>query len=237
MSEQPSGTIYKDILRIAALALFFIAVAVVLGESDVRRFLSDIPAIKGLLDRSWAGTSPLGSALVFTISAGFLISLGVPRLLASLAAGVIYGAVEGLVLSLAASLLGAVILYLLGKAALADVVERRLPGKMEQWRARFRSNAFWWVLYGRLFPFSNSTVMSLLCGSCGVPFASYATGSLLGFIPLAFVFAFFGSGGIQGNILLIAFATAVLALSVASRRIIEALFPGFGKTAGEQGSA
>ena len=136
----------------------------------------------------------------------------------------IYGAVAGTILSLWASLLGSSLLYLFGRAILAGIVERRFTVKLKDWQVRLKSNAFWWVLYGRLFPFSNSTVMSLLCGSCKISFTPYVMGSLIGFTPLAVVFACYGSGGAKGDYLQIAIATGVLILSIGSRRIIEAFF-------------
>lgn len=137
----------------------------------------------------------------------------------------IYGAVAGTILSLWASLLGSSLLYLFGRAILAGIVERRFTVKLKDWQVRLKSNAFWWVLYGRLFLFSNSTVMSLVCGSCKVSSTPYALGSLIGFSPLAIVFACYGSGGAQGDLRKIAVATAVLVLSIGARRILEARVP------------
>ena len=225
MKGKHPENLFRDFLRVSSLTIFFIAAAFVLGDHDVRRYFFDITTIKNALKGTGTVTGSLASATIFILAGSSLIALGVPRLLASTIGGAIYGAAAGVFLSLAASFLGSSILYLLGRAALADVVERRLKGKLDEWRARFRSNAFWWVLYGRLFPFSNSTVMSLLCGSCKVSFTSYALGSFIGFIPLAIVFACFGSGGVKGDFLQITIATAVLILSIGSRRILNAWFP------------
>jgi uncharacterized membrane protein YdjX (TVP38/TMEM64 family) len=61
-----------------------------------------------------------------------------------------------------------------------------------------------------VIPFSNSTVMSLLCGSGKVQITPFMVGSLIGFVPLAAVFATYGSGGMKGNMLQIGFATMLL---------------------------
>ncbi len=115
---------------------------------------------------------------------------------------------------MAGSMIGAATVYWMGRGLLGNLVERRFSGQLGLWRRRFQENAFWWVLYGRLFPFSNATLKSLLCGSCRVPFGPYLVGSFFGFIPLTFVFAAFGSGGIKGDInqVLLGFGLLLLAL-------------------------
>jgi uncharacterized membrane protein YdjX (TVP38/TMEM64 family) len=222
--QKASSDLFGDILRITLLTVFFAAAGLVIQESGIRRHLFDIQAMKSVLGYGGAAGSPLLPMLIFVIAGTFLIATGIPRLLASAAAGVIFGAFAGTLLSLAASLAGSSLVYLGGRFTLGGVVERRLSGTLAKWRARFRENAFWWVLYGRLFPFSNSTVMSLLCGCCNVPFLPYALGSLIGFAPLAVVFAFYGSGGMNSDYLQIALATALLILSALSRRILHSLF-------------
>ena len=222
-------TLYKDLFRIAALTAFFAAAALVFGNEDVRTYLSDVPALQAMLGHPGGAKGAIVSALVFVAGAGGFIALGVPRLLASAVGGAVYGALPGTVLSLAASLLGSSVFYLVGRASLAGVLERRVTGRLEEWQNRFRDNAFWWVLYGRLFPFSNSTVMSLLCGCCRVGYAPYALGSLIGFAPLAIVFSCYGSGGMRGDFLQIGVATGVLILSIVSRRVIEAWIPSQGE--------
>lgn len=224
MKHKVRADILGDILRIVVLTAFFAAAGVLLGQGGIRSYLFDIPALKAVLGAGGSAGEQSVSMLIFIVAGGALITAGIPRLLASTAGGIIYGAFMGTFLSLAASILGSSLLYLGGRFTLGSIMERRLSGRLDEWRARFRENAFWWVLYGRLFPFSNSTVMSLLCGSCTVPFLPYVLGSIIGFAPLAVVFACYGSGGMNGDFVQIAIATVLLALSVLSRRILDSLF-------------
>jgi uncharacterized membrane protein YdjX (TVP38/TMEM64 family) len=117
------------------------------------------------------------------------------------------------------------VVYHFGRFFLRDVVNRRVGGRLEMWRNRFRANGFWWVLYGRLFPFSNSTAKSLLCGSCEVPFLPYLAASFLGFIPHTVIFAVFGSGGAKASWPQIILGLGLMLLVFFSRRMLKAVFP------------
>ena len=88
------------------------------------------------------------------------------------------------------------------------------------WKKRFQEDAFWWVLYGRLLPFTNSTLMNLLCGSCRVPMTKYILGSVIGFFPLTLVFALFGSAGAKGNAMQIGLGVLCLLLSILAQRLL-----------------
>jgi uncharacterized membrane protein YdjX (TVP38/TMEM64 family) len=214
-----------DIGRVVFLVVFFTAMAIYLGRPEIRERLFSIHNLRIVLHGGHGESFRLYPALLFTIIWGGLIAAGVPRLWASAVGGIIYGAFMGAILSLIASLLGAIILYGAGFSFLYGVMERRVGGTLKVWKERFQENAFWWVLYGRLFPFSNSTLMSLLCGSCRVSYRGFMLGSLLGFIPLAVVFATYGSGGVEGNLWQITVATVLLVLSVFSRKLFGKWFP------------
>jgi uncharacterized membrane protein YdjX (TVP38/TMEM64 family) len=225
MSREINKKLLGDITRVVLAVVFFSAMALVLERPDLRKLLFDMDTIRSALKGGGDTSGYVLSGLIFTLAGGGLIALGVPRLWASAVGGIIYGAFLGSILSTLASLFGASALYLAGKSILAAVVERRVGDKARMWRARFQEIAFWWVLYGRLFPFSNSTVMSLLCGSCNVPFIPFMMGSLLGFVPLAVAFATYGSGGVKGNIWQIGFATMLLVLSIFLRSFLKRWFP------------
>lgn len=220
MTTDSQNKLFSDILRVAAVTAFFAGAAFFFDRSGLNQYLFHASAWQSI---AGAYGNVFLSSLIFTAACGLLISLGVPRLLVSAAGGVIYGALIGTIASVAAALIGASLSYFFGRFTLSDIVARRFSGKFNEWRSRFRDNAFWWVLYGRLFPFSNSTVMSLFCGSCNVPFLPYILASFAGFVPLAATFSFYGSGGMQGNYLQIAIATVLLVVSIMARRIIDSL--------------
>ncbi|HVN72473.1 MAG TPA: VTT domain-containing protein [Desulfomonilia bacterium] len=225
MSFKIDREVIADVSRIILLVAFFSAAALVMKRPEVRKLLFDVNTMRAALQGGSQSSGRIYSTIIFTFTAGGLIALGVPRIWSSAAAGVIYGALMGTALSLMASLIGASALYAAGRFVLSSVVERRTGDTLKVWKERFRQNAFWWVLYGRFFPFSNSTAMSLLCGGCRVPFIPYVTGSFIGFVPLAVVFAAYGSGGVKGNMHQIALATVLLVLAVFSRRILRRWFP------------
>jgi uncharacterized membrane protein YdjX (TVP38/TMEM64 family)/Tfp pilus assembly protein PilZ len=220
MSQEIDKNLLRDIIRVVLTVAFFSAMALLLARPEFRKLFFDIDTIQSVLRGSERTSGYVFSGLVFTLAGGGLIALGVPRLWASAVGGIIYGAFIGSILSILAALFGASVVYLAGKFIFAAVVERRVGDKARIWKARFQQNAFWWVIYGRLFPFSNSTVMSLLCGSCSVPFIPFVMGSLVGFVPLAVAFATYGSGDTKGNIWQIGFATLLLVLSIFLRRLL-----------------
>lgn len=178
-----------------AVGLGFLAVALFLRHEMTGDLRVQVEQIRSLLKGSDLPGGEWSSGLLFLLAGGALITLGVPRLWVSGVAGAIYGVVIGVVLALGSSMIGAAMVYAVGRFLLAKVVQRRAQGRLAVWSCRFRENGFWWVLYGRLFPFSNASIKSLLCGSCRVPFRPYLAASFLGFIPLTLVFVAFGSGG------------------------------------------
>jgi len=225
--ESQSGTgrrLLPDIARIVLVTLAFAALAV-LFKSDIIRGYFDIETWRVTLQQGQFVGSRTLAMLVFVIAAGAAISLGVPRIWIAALGGAVYGAVLGSALAILAALIGAGVLYEVGRFFFRDVVNRRVGGRLEVWRDRFRENGFWWVLYGRLFPFSNSTVHSLLCGSCDVGFLPYLLASLLGFIPLTIIFALFGSGGAKASATQIVLGFCLMLLVFLSRNFLRAVFP------------
>jgi uncharacterized membrane protein YdjX (TVP38/TMEM64 family) len=225
MSREPNKGLFADVLRVGLLVAVFTAMAVVFRRQDLGKLLFDIDTIRTELSGGGNFSGRALSGLIFTLAGGGLTVFFLPRLWVSAVGGIIYGAFTGTILSLLATLFGASVLHVAGKYLLAEVVERRMGDKVNTWKVRFQENAFWWVLYGRLFPFSNSTAMSLICGSCKVPFLPFLWGSLLGYVPLTVVFATYGSGGAKGNIWQIGLATLLLVCSITLRSFLKRWFP------------
>jgi uncharacterized membrane protein YdjX (TVP38/TMEM64 family) len=221
---QRKRQLVKDIAKVLAIALLFVAFAVLL-ESEFVRTHFDIDSWRISLQQGQFAGGRINAAILFVLAGSVAISMGVPRILVAVFAGAVYGAVTGSVLALCAALIGASVLHQFGRFALRNLMNRWLSGKFEVWRNRFRQNDFWWVLYGRLFPFANSTVLSLLCGSCEVPFRPYLLASFLGFIPLTVVFALFGSGGAKAHTGQIALGMCLMLLVFLSRKFLRMIFP------------
>jgi uncharacterized membrane protein YdjX (TVP38/TMEM64 family) len=225
MNRRLNRELFADILRVGLLVAVFTAMAVVLRRQDLHKLLFDVDTIRTELSGGGDFSGHVLSGLIFTLAGGGLTVFFLPRLWVSAVGGIIYGAFTGTILSLLATLFGASVLHVAGKYLFAAVVERRMGDKVNLWKVRFQENAFWWVLYGRLFPFSNSTVMSLICGSCKVPFLPFLWGSLLGYVPLTVVFATYGSGGVKGNVWQIGLATLLLVCSMYLRSFLKRWFP------------
>lgn len=214
-----------DLLRFSLIGLPFLGLALVIRQgmaSDTQQWLVEL---RLFLQGSQLDNGLWASSMLFVLIAGAAISIGVPRLWISGAAGAIYGVMLGMTLAILGSMIGAATVYLMGRGLLGSLVERRFAGQLNRWRRRFQQNAFWWVLYARLFPFANATLTSLLCGSCQVPFGRYLSASLIGFIPLTFVFAAFGSGGVKGNINQVILGFGLLLLALVARLLYKKFRP------------
>ncbi len=233
-ADREERSLTRDLVRLLPLCLFFAAMAVLLRNDTVRAYLFDFENVRMMLQGAGTPLNRWVSVGIFVLGGAVLVAVGVPRLWISTIAGAIYGAAWGTGLGLLASLMGSAAVYHAGRKFFGTLVQRRLGERVGLWQLRFQENAFWWVLYGRLVPFANATVTSLLCGSCKVPFRPFLAGSLLGFIPLALVFTVFGSGGIKGNYYQIGLGIFLIAVVVLIRRIFKKLRPTRSEKAGRQ---
>ena len=225
MADQaPSEGWGLDVLKIIAVSAFFVGVALLLQNDALRERFLTIPQLRELLMTGGAAGHTYRQALLFVLTFSLLIGVGLPRLWVSALAGAAFGTLWGSLLALIASVAGAAIVYRFGRTLLSGILQRRIGSRLALWQARFESNAFWWVLYMRLFPLSNATLAGLVCGACRIPFGAYLAGSLLGFIPFTIVFAVFGSGGIQGNFYQIAIGIVLLLVAVGGRKRLASAF-------------
>lgn len=220
-----SERLWKDFFKVVAVSLFFAAIAVLMRNEAVRAHIMNIPIlVKVLSEIGLPGGIGL-RAVLFVVAFSLLIGVGLPRLWVSAIAGALFGTPWGTLLALSATLVGAAIVYWIGQAVLAGMVRHRMGPRLAMWQARFEANAFWWVLYMRMFPLSNATLAGLLCGACRIPLRAYLAGSFLGFIPLTVVFAIFGNGGAQGDLYLVGLGFFFIAITVFGRKLILRAFP------------
>jgi len=220
---KPHNEITTDILKIFLLLALFGGSALIIENYVSKDLLVELFKIRSQFQGEGFKIGRLGSFLAFVGVFSLLIALGVPRLWGSALAGMLYGALLGSILSLLASIIGSTILFVMGNFVLGKTVERRIKGKLLTWRENFIQNTFWWVLYARLFPLSNSTLISLLCGSLKVNFKEYLFASVIGFIPMTVVFSTYGSATIKRNYFQFGLATALFLGSIFLKRIITKL--------------
>ena len=194
-----SSSPIKDLTTIIIFGVILFLLALLFRSDLARDLFENVHRIRSFLKSDAVPGGLAGSGIVFVTGTSVLISLGVPRIWISALGGAVYGAVLGALLSLCSTVIGATALFFAGSTFLGSIVQRRFRSRAGNFVDRLSREAFWWTLYLRLFPFSNSTVQSLLFGSMRVPFSAYISGSILGFIPLTVVFAVFGSGGVKGN--------------------------------------
>jgi uncharacterized membrane protein YdjX (TVP38/TMEM64 family) len=224
IEKSPSGKLGGDILKIIVVSAFFVGIALVLQNNALRARLLEIPLLRELLAAASEPGHIYRQALLFVFTFSLLIGVGLPRLWVSAIAGAAFGTLWGILLALAASAAGAAIVYLFGHTLLTGLLHRRIGPRLTTWQKRFEQNAFWWVLYMRLFPLSNATLAGLVCGACTIPLGAYLSASVLGFIPLTVVFAVFGSGGASGNFYQVALGSILLVAAVGGRIILTRFF-------------
>lgn len=199
--EKQRKHLRKGIVRVALVSSIFIMLAGLFAIPQVREALAIENLVK-FFDPKPDETflQHLQRMMIFVFPAALLMAVGMPRIAVSTVAGIAFGAFEGTILGLAASVFGAWLTYLIGRSLLRSTVRNWTgKGKMKRWIDRFKENAFIWTLYMRLFPISNATVTSLFCGCCKVNQSAYCLANLVGFLPLAIVFSVFGSAARKGS--------------------------------------
>lgn len=187
-------TVWKDIVRLAIVGLFFGFAALILNNSYIKQQLFDIDAVRSSLSGSvWNG------AAVFTGVASLLNAIGVPKLWICVAAGTLFGAMAGIPIGYTASLIGSASNFFMGRYLLRGPVNRHMPRRLRHWYNAFNNNGFRTILYLRLFPFTNATLTNIVGGASQISFRDYISATAIGFLPFVITFSILGSSAAKQN--------------------------------------
>ena len=130
---------------------------------------------------------------LFTIFWVLLLGFGTPILLLS---GILFGKWAGTLISAVSISIGALLLYIIAKFFFKDLIKLILKDKFEKYIERFQKNEFYYFFAFRLsgglgIPFGLQNVLPVIFNIKNI---NYFFASLLGFIPMFFIWNSIGSG-------------------------------------------
>lgn len=160
--------------------------------------LLELVGLKSMLESGWVdsevrGKGLWGEALFILVGASFT-ALGMPRQVVSFLGGYAFGFLLGTLLSLLATLMGALGVFYYARFMGRDFLARRFPGRVKKIDDFLSGNPMTMALVLRLSPFSSNLVANLAAGVSGVRALPFFAGSAIGYLPQTIVFALLGGG-------------------------------------------
>ncbi len=187
------GTLTSSLRRLIPLLLLVIA-ALIFLLSGGRRYLTFAQLAEhhallcGLVDR--AGFL---AVVGFMLAYAALTALSVPgAMLMTLAAGFLFGPWLGGIYALVGATCGAGAVFLAARTGLAGFVDYA-GTRVQRLKARFRADAFSYLLCLRLVPIFPFWLVNLAAGATDMPLSIYLTATFFGMIPGTFVYAGIGN--------------------------------------------
>jgi uncharacterized membrane protein YdjX (TVP38/TMEM64 family) len=143
----------------------------------------------------WASKEIVLSRFVFFISYIIFAGLSFPFLpgVLTVAAGALFGVVEGVILVSFASTLGACICFLLSRYFLADFVNNKFLKKKSVMIEKFNEDGPWYLLSLRLIPTISFILINLIMGVLPISIKKFYYISQLGMLPATIVYVNAGS--------------------------------------------
>jgi uncharacterized membrane protein YdjX (TVP38/TMEM64 family) len=112
----------------------------------------------------------------------------------TVAAGFLFGAVMGSILSVIAATIGATLLFLATKTSLGDYLHAHAGPWLAKVERGFADNLWSYLLMMRLFPAIPFFIANLVPAFLGVPLSAFVITTFIGIIPATVIFATIGAG-------------------------------------------
>lgn len=183
-------------------------------ESDFS--LSD--GIIGLVEKlNWQqkGSSLAFNTLLLFIFLSLATSIGLPRQIAALVAGINLGAFIGVIVATLAATLGCLITFSIARYLLSARITHKYPRQLAKLSDFLGEKTFLKAITIRILPLGSNFITNIIAGVSKVSMPAYVSGSFVGFIPQMTIFSFAGSGirlGAQNELIAsaILFVTALV---------------------------
>jgi uncharacterized membrane protein YdjX (TVP38/TMEM64 family) len=189
--------------RLIPLGVLLAALAVFLLAGGGQYFNAE--AAQSLLREldGWVSDNFLMAILIYGVVYALAVSISVPGAVwFTIGAGFLFGPYAGTAVAVVGSTIGATIIFLAARYAFADWVRERFPAYVARLQKGFSRDAFTYVLILRLIPVLPFFGVNLATALLNVPLRAYVLGTLIGVIPLAYVYATLGSaiGQVAGGV-------------------------------------
>ncbi|AWB59151.1 VTT domain-containing protein [Colwellia sp. Arc7-D] len=136
----------------------------------------------------------LTGALTFILLLTPALAIGLPRQIAALSAGFLFGAGFGVLLATISAIVGCLITLLLARKLLSNLVEQQYPEPLAKVSYFFSHHTFIKALIIRLVPAGSNFLTNVLAGTARTPISPFIFGSAVGFIPQMTIFSLMGAG-------------------------------------------
>ena len=171
------------------------ALAATLTTAEVAFNLSDWTI--GLVERmDWQqeGSSPILNILLLFLFLALATSIGLPRQIAALVAGINLGAFIGVIVATLAATLGCLITFNVARYLLSARITRRYPSQLTKLSDFLGERTFLKAIIIRILPLGSNFITNIIAGVSKVSMPAYVSGSFVGFIPQMVIFSLAGSG-------------------------------------------
>ena len=163
---------------------------------DLDRFVSfQAPSDNRDLLQDWVAANPLlarlGYAAAYALSIAFSLPVG---LVLTVSGGLVFGLVEGTVITVLAATLGALAVFLAARTAIGDSLRAKAGPFVARLEEGFQENALSYLLVLRLVPLFPFWLINIVPALLGVSTRVFLIGTLVGIIPGTFVFVSVGNG-------------------------------------------
>ncbi len=145
--------------------------------------------------RRLVATAPAAAAAAYVAAYAAAVTLSLPAgALFTVSGGLLFGTLLGGALAVTGASIGAILLFLAARSALAPLLAARAGPFLERVRPGLQRDGFSYLLALRLIPAVPFWLANLAPALVGFPLASFAAATIIGIMPAAFVFASLGAG-------------------------------------------
>jgi len=146
------------------------------------------------LDWQNKDSSQAFNTLLLFIFLSLATSIGLPRQIAALVAGINLGAFIGVMVATLAATLGCLITFSVARYLLSAKISRKYPNQLLKLSEFLGERTFLKAIVIRILPLGSNFLTNIIAGVSKVSMPAYVGGSFVGFIPQMIIFSLAGSG-------------------------------------------
>ena len=143
----------------------------------------------------WTNDHYLFAVCIYIFLYAIAVAASIPgAVFFTLAGGFLFGIWLGTLYVVFSATLGATILFLAIKLALADWVKHKAGKRVQQMQVGLQENAFYYLLILRLIPLFPFWLVNVVPALLDIPLTTFISATLIGIIPGSFIYTYVGYG-------------------------------------------